>query len=171
MPALPLTPEQKEDAARLKSLFREWQAEQKEKGDAYSQDSFSDLLGFGQSALSQYLNGKIPLNPTVAAKFSRVLKRPICDFSKAIAEQASEIALATNLTPQESVSNPGKLDITELSKPEIQLILMFRELGQSQQSEVLRLTQVFHRSSKEDKRISTSAPSSVRTKRSPANAK
>lgn len=68
MPANPLTLSQLEDAARLKSLFDVWKKEQRSQGNRVSQESVSELLGFGQSALSQYLNGRIPLNLDAATK-------------------------------------------------------------------------------------------------------
>lgn len=162
MPALPLTPEQKEDAARLKRLFLKWQGERKANGEPSSQDAFSDLVGFGQSAVNQYLNGKIPLNPAAAAKFSRVLKCQISDFSEAVAEQASAIALATSRGDSDASDRPDALDITELSKPETQLVLMFRELGQGPRNEVLRFARVLHQAAVEDKRMPVPPPPNVK---------
>lgn len=139
MPALPLTPEQKADAVRLKSLFQNWKEERRARGELGSQDAFSDLVGFGQSAVNQYLNGKIPLNPAAAAKFSRVLKCQISDFSETIAAQASEIAQATTLVGDEPKAETLQLDLTKLKPQEIQLVLAFRELGATDQSELLSM--------------------------------
>ncbi|MFM0738577.1 LexA family transcriptional regulator [Paraburkholderia xenovorans] len=61
------------DANRLRSLFENWQAERKSKGEPSSQTDAAHLLGFGQSALSQYLRGAIPLNIDVLAKFATLL--------------------------------------------------------------------------------------------------
>lgn len=73
MPAKPLTPEQRQDAARLRRLFDSHQAKLKEAGQPYSQLELADQLGFGQSALAQYLGGKIPLNQDVLLKFATLL--------------------------------------------------------------------------------------------------
>lgn len=73
MPAKPLTPEQRQDAGRLRRLFDAHQAKLKEAGQPYSQLELADQLGFGQSALAQYLGGKIPLNPDVLLKFATLL--------------------------------------------------------------------------------------------------
>lgn len=62
MPAKPLTPEQKDDASRLKEAFRAWQNAKRDAGAPVSQMEAAHRLGFGQSALSQYVNGQIPLN-------------------------------------------------------------------------------------------------------------
>lgn len=129
MPALPLTLEQKEDAARLKKLFLAWKTGRKARGEPASQDAFSDLVGITQSAVSQYLNGAIPLNPAAAAKFSKVLGCQISEFSASVANLASEIGEAA--TPATSSESPPRMDITELSRAEAQLVLTFRELPES----------------------------------------
>ncbi len=129
MPALPLTLEQKEDAARLKKLFLAWKTDRKARGEPASQDAFSDLVGITQSAVSQYLNGAIPLNPAAAAKFSKVLGCQISEFSTSVANLASEIGEAA--TPVTSSESPPRMDITELSRAEAQLVLTFRELPES----------------------------------------
>lgn len=92
MPAQPLTTEQLEDAARLKQLFLAWQSRRKEAGLPSSQEAVSELLGFNQSSMSQYLNGKIPLNVGAATKFAAVLECSIGDFSPALASHAVAIA-------------------------------------------------------------------------------
>lgn len=73
MPAKELTPQQKADASRLKSAFKIWQAAEKSAKRPSSQEEAALRMGFGQSALSQYLNGTIPLNAEVLWKFSRLL--------------------------------------------------------------------------------------------------
>ncbi|SCK09068.1 Helix-turn-helix [Variovorax sp. HW608] len=92
MPAKELTPEQKRDAKRLKVIFRAWQAERQEAGEAATQEELADLLGFGQSATSQYLNGSIPLNPRAAAKFAALIGCDVSEFSASIAESIASMA-------------------------------------------------------------------------------
>lgn len=105
MPAKPLSPEQREDAARLKSLFKEWQETQRLKGDDWSQDYAAERLGFGQSALSQYLNGKIPLNIEVAGPFASLIGKPIEAFSPALASTVAGLTKALEPSPQ--FQDPG----------------------------------------------------------------
>lgn len=141
MPAQPLTPEQKSEALKLKHLFKEWQAKRKENGESHSQEVASELLGFGQSALSQYLNGKIPLNSLAAANFSKMLSCRIEDFSPSIAKQATQIALAISPNPWA----PKKaLELTDLDKLELQLILMYREMAQDAKDELLQHANALH---------------------------
>lgn len=101
MPAKPLTPEQKEDAIRLKAAFRRWQEAQADAGKAVSQAEAAHRLGFGQSALSQYLNGAIPLNGPVLTKFCALMEVAPESISQAIVDQ--EHTRAKTWTPLENV--------------------------------------------------------------------
>ena len=92
MPAKPLTQNQRDDAARLKTLFRAWQDKRKEEGQASSQEYCSSILGFGQSTIVQYLNGKIPLNPNAARKFAGLLGITVDVFSPDLALRIAELA-------------------------------------------------------------------------------
>jgi transcriptional regulator with XRE-family HTH domain len=96
MPAKPLTNQQIEDAKTLKKIFREWQSDCQKKGAKVSQESAAERLGFGQSALSQYLNGGIPLNLDAAIRFAKLLNVPISAFSKDLANQAENYAAQAN---------------------------------------------------------------------------
>lgn len=133
MPAQPLTPEQLEDAARLKKLFLNWQQHQRDAGAPVSQESAAEQLGFNQSALSQYLNGKIPLNVAAATKFSELLGQQISVFSPRLHEQL--MGYASAVLPDESAANdsqslpPGArrvladddLDVVEIRKVKLKL--------------------------------------------------
>ncbi|MFW2396572.1 helix-turn-helix domain-containing protein [Burkholderia pseudomallei] len=114
MPAKPLTQEQKEDAARLRTLFKEWQHVRKEHGQPSSQMEAAAQLEFGQSALSQYLRGEIPLNVPVVAKFVRLLDCKVEDISPALAEKASELAKAFDFTFQDP--STGEYVIAEVKR-------------------------------------------------------
>ena len=92
MPVKTLNQSQLSDAKRLKEIFTEWQTKCKLAGLDASQAASGDLLGIGQSAVNQYLNGKIPLNVDVAAKFASLLSRPVHHFSVALAEDISNLA-------------------------------------------------------------------------------
>jgi phage repressor protein C with HTH and peptisase S24 domain len=72
MPAKPLTPSQLEDAKRLRQVFKRWQEQRAAEKLPRSQDVAAAELGMGQSAFSQYLHGKIPLNGTVLAKLVKL---------------------------------------------------------------------------------------------------
>ncbi|EJO2709888.1 helix-turn-helix transcriptional regulator [Salmonella enterica] len=86
MPAKPLTPEQKADADRLKAIVS--------KQHGLTQATLADELGFSnQSAVSQYLNGKIPLNIDAAIKFAERLCCSVSDFSPSIQEEINRISL------------------------------------------------------------------------------
>lgn len=69
MPAKPLTAEQKRDAGRLKAAFIAYQRQQRELGRPASQLTIAQEMPFNQSAMSQYLNGQIPLNRDALVAF------------------------------------------------------------------------------------------------------
>lgn len=72
-----LTEDELQDTLRLKSVW-----DQKSKTLSLTQKSASESFGFkNQSAISQYLNGRIPLNMEVAAKFAQFLKVPLSQIS------------------------------------------------------------------------------------------
>ncbi len=100
MPALPLNQEQKADAARLKVIFKRWQQQRKDAGQPASQDAVASLFGFGQSALSQYLNGSIPLNVQALTKFSSLLN---CAPEEISPELAKTIGQYASYTPAPSL--------------------------------------------------------------------
>lgn len=70
MPAKPLNPEQLADAARL----REWVALRKNEDKSMTQERIAAETEMTQGAVTQYANGKIPLNWNALLKFARVLR-------------------------------------------------------------------------------------------------
>ncbi|MGK5080488.1 LexA family transcriptional regulator [Janthinobacterium sp. HLX7-2] len=115
MPALPLSSEQLADAARLKALFQEWQRSRKESNLPHSQEAAASALGFGQSALTQYLNGRIPLNVAAGVKLGNLLGVSLSDFSPALAEDAGKIAdaVAPHTDDVSAVCLPGARGVTD----------------------------------------------------------
>jgi phage repressor protein C with HTH and peptisase S24 domain len=74
MPAQPLTPSQLADAARLRALYEQWKQDRRTAGEPASQEVVAGLLGFNsQSSVSQYVNGRIPLNVSALLKFAELL--------------------------------------------------------------------------------------------------
>lgn len=72
-----LTDEELEDAARLRKVW-----EEKSRSLNLTQLAVSKAFGFAnQSAISQYLNARIPLNLEAAAKFSKILNVSLTDIS------------------------------------------------------------------------------------------
>lgn len=70
MPAKPLSPQQLDDAARLKTAFLEAQRSRPD----LSQEQLAYECGWKtQGAASQYLNGKIPLNLRALVRFAKVI--------------------------------------------------------------------------------------------------
>jgi transcriptional regulator with XRE-family HTH domain len=95
MPAQPLTHEQLEDAKRLKAIYFARRQELQ-----LTQDALASLCGWNsQGTVSQYLNGKIPLNVDASAKLARHLKCSIDDFSPTMAQELR--SLGDGLAPDE----------------------------------------------------------------------
>lgn len=84
-----LTSEQLEDARRLKALY-----ESKKKVLGVTQQRIGDRLNISQGAVGHYLNGRNPLNISVASVFAKFLHVSIADFSPSLASKASFYAEA-----------------------------------------------------------------------------
>jgi phage repressor protein C with HTH and peptisase S24 domain len=106
MPANPLPPEEIALAAKLKQRFVAWQFKQKQESKPASQEAAAGILGFNQSALNQYLNGKIPLNLEVAIKFSELLDCTVFDISPRLADQGAKYAASLEAPTASRDQNP-----------------------------------------------------------------
>ncbi|OZI61573.1 XRE family transcriptional regulator [Bordetella genomosp. 11] len=93
MPAQPLTPAQLADAARLRQLYEQWKQDRRAAGEAASQEAVAALLGFNsQSSVSQYVNGRIPLNVSALLKFADLLSVKPDDISPDLANEIQRLA-------------------------------------------------------------------------------
>ena len=120
MPAQPLTAAQKEDAARLKAIYEGKKAELH-----LTQITLAALCGWeSQGSVSQYLNGKIPLNVDAAAKLARGLKCSIDDFSPALAQElrAMGSGLANAPPAEEEITFPDVAPPPDQSYPRLQAL-------------------------------------------------
>jgi len=84
-----LTPEQLNDAKRLKALY-----ESKKKSLGITQQDIADALGITQGAVGHYLNGRNALNLSAALTFSRLLQVPVSDFSTSLAKEVDAASLS-----------------------------------------------------------------------------
>lgn len=92
-----LTPEEKDECARLKALYQA-----KKKSLNLTQESLAALLGgVHQSAVSHYLNGVNALNKDVAAKFAQALHVSVEDFSPRLAEELEKLTAQTGKHPND----------------------------------------------------------------------
>jgi phage repressor protein C with HTH and peptisase S24 domain len=82
MPAKPLTDEQLQDAIRLKSLF----LRRKEADPSLTQEKLAFQCGWKtQGTITQYFNGRIPLNLTALQKFADALGARLDEISPSLA--------------------------------------------------------------------------------------
>ncbi len=135
MPAKPLTQQELDDAARLKRIFNEWQQRRKDMGGASSQEYATEALGFNQSALSQYLGGKIPLNIKAAVKFASGLGCTIAQFSPTIAAEIIEAMSYVGEAPGAGVGNDTTLHM--LKPVEVHVVTRFRLTDDSGRADIL----------------------------------
>ncbi len=143
MPANPLTKYQLAEAACLKGMFKEWQATKKAKGEPISQEDAAGMIGFGQSALSQYLNGKIPLNVDSATKIATLIGRPVSDFSAHLAKQAAGYASGAMLPLGEPTrmnfgSSAAITHIQRTTEEESQLLEMYRLMDDERRKKLMQ---------------------------------
>lgn len=94
MPAQPLNDDQIADARRLKEALGRFQSEARDSGRPAPQSEIAARLGFGQSALSQYINGRIPLNVPVLVRFCALLQMPMDAISPRLAAEAELLTSA-----------------------------------------------------------------------------
>jgi transcriptional regulator with XRE-family HTH domain len=116
MAAKELSPEQKAEADRLKARFKAWQRQLKADGESASQLDLAEQFGFGQSALSQYLNGTIPLNLRAVLKFAEKLGCAPEEISPIVVEEThKQVAIASKVLE----GGAGRVEISaEPARPE-----------------------------------------------------
>lgn len=105
MPAKPLTPEQRADAERLAFQFSKWQTEQLKRGEPATQAHAAARLGFGQSALSQYLRGAIPLNLRVLSLVSKLFGCDPAEISPSLTASFSPLERAARQLQGQTARN------------------------------------------------------------------
>lgn len=111
-----VTSEHKQEAALLTEL---WETRIHE-----TQVLFGERYGIGgQSAVGQFLRGEVPLSLKAARGFAQGLQCQISDFSPRLAREAAELGL---------VSGDQQVDLTRLSRDELQLVQLFRALNPDQ---------------------------------------
>jgi len=108
MPALPLTPEQKADAARLKEAYNSWKAREKAEHRPANQAHIAGLLGIQQSAFSQYCNGDIPLNVAILLKLKKAVGFEPESISPSLTQEMARLASAVD-TNEEKDHVPIKM--------------------------------------------------------------
>lgn len=83
----PLTAEEQAAAHRLKKIFNQAKARYKAEGKKLTQEIIAGEFGWsGQAAVSQYMNGNVPLNLKALSKFARFLGVEPSDIYPELAE-------------------------------------------------------------------------------------
>lgn len=119
-----LTDEHREESRKLKSLW----VERKER---VSQAEFGQTYDIGsQAAVGHFLNGKAAISLKAARGFAKGLGCEIADFSPRLAAEAAALG---------EVAGGGSqpLNFTQLSKDEMQLVMVYRSVPKSTQAKLL----------------------------------
>ena len=106
----PLTATEVEDALRLKAQYKSAVARAKSRGEYLTQEIVAERCGWsGQSAVSQYMNQKIPLNLSAATKLSRALGVPLSSISPSLAKESETPKLPINTST--TVAKQGRIPV------------------------------------------------------------
>jgi hypothetical protein len=119
-----LTDEHREESRKLKALWAE-------RKDRVSQAEFGQAYDIGsQAAVGHFLNGKAAISLKAARGFAKGLGCDIADFSPRLASEAASLG---------EVAGGGNqpLNFTQLSKDEMQLIMVYRSVPKSIQAKLL----------------------------------
>lgn len=116
----PLSEEEMCDTIRLRSAWDE-----ASKTRYFTQKEASEEFGFkNQSAISQYLNGRIPLNLKVAAKFAKYLQVPLGKisprYSAVTRDVSEEVTLLKRM--QNELLLQGHCSLVELDDQGVEVI-------------------------------------------------
>lgn len=108
-----LTPEQLTEAKRLKEIYSQRKAEARARGEHLTQEDIAEACGWtGQSAVSQYMNGRIALNLEAVIKLSQVL-----DFDPSIvSERLAQHIPSFSQRNIETAGQPSSVGIGERIK-------------------------------------------------------
>lgn len=94
-----LTAEERAAAVRLGEIYARKKAEAKAAGDKLTQDMVAEACGWSsQSALSQYINGRIPLNLDAVLELAKALKVRPEEISPEISRKAASSLFTPNAT-------------------------------------------------------------------------
>lgn len=111
MPTRETTPEQQEDAKRLKAIYQQWVKDSPKDKPKRTQYDVAEALGKGQSTVAQTLNGKLALTVERAIRLANLFGCAVADFSpdlaRLIGEPPSESPLAT--TPSTGATTTTKI--------------------------------------------------------------
>ncbi|HGJ5857956.1 helix-turn-helix domain-containing protein [Arsenophonus nasoniae] len=118
-----ITPEDKQAAARLKKLWNE-----KKEALSLTQEKAAEELGFNtQGAVSQYLNGKVPLNTDTIIKFAKILHVS----PEAIKPELSSLLKYVRETDSDTPTQQPEISITNR---ELALLKLINQLPESEQT-------------------------------------
>lgn len=129
-----LNPDQKADAARLKSIFQEWKESRRAKGESGTQEAVAHALEISQSAFSQFCRGIRPINVDLLTRMHSLFGWEPTSISPTLAKKMSKVATAVGVVePEDHVpikmvdakASAGNGDL--VFSDDVSKILMFRK--------------------------------------------
>lgn len=119
MPAKPLTDEQLQDAIRLKSLF----LRRKEADPSLTQEKLAFQCGWKtQGTITQYFNGRIPLNLGALYKFAEALDARLDEISPSLAAAVGSLQKNTIDRGGDGATNHRRAVVESKDNVEIRLL-------------------------------------------------
>lgn len=112
-----LTPNEAQDAQRLEAAYHRWKATEKAAGRPATQEYLAEKCGWsGQSAVSQFIRGRIPLNLEALAKLSKALGVAPRQISPTLSDllplQGSNADMvATQIVPDDGPPTSREVDV------------------------------------------------------------
>ena len=112
MPTRPTTPDQQQDAERLRALVFEWQAQTAHTtGQTPTQETISAALGIGQSALSQRLRGKMAMSRDFAVAVAKLIGCKVADFSPTLAQEIEHLVEGVTQSDEDDYAQVRRVDV------------------------------------------------------------
>ncbi|WP_312669700.1 LexA family transcriptional regulator [Stutzerimonas nitrititolerans] len=134
-PRRELTSGEQAECARLKAIFEKRQKEAKDQGVRITQESLGNSIGWksGQSAVNQYLNGKVPLNLEALLKFAAELRFAPEEVSPRLAAEIAGLTMTAEKRPVGTVVeiSPGTDEGGSPSSDDYALIPQYTAKGSS----------------------------------------
>ncbi|MBG6240464.1 MAG: helix-turn-helix domain-containing protein [Candidatus Symbiopectobacterium sp. Clec_Harlan] len=120
-----VTDQDKQTATRLKRIWDE-----KKKALGLTQEKAADALGFNtQGAVSQYLNGKVPLNTDTVIKFAKLLRVT----PEEIKPELADLLCYVRETSNDSLNQAPELFI---SPKEMAILKLINQLPESERTQL-----------------------------------
>lgn len=110
------------EASKLKAIYTQRKQEAKQNGEKLSQEHVAERCGWsGQSAVSQYMNGRMPLNLDALLKLSKALRFSPREVSPRLASDIPTLYLAEE-KPDSDYNNKSNAVLLKYTRSQLPVI-------------------------------------------------